>query len=400
MAGARYIIVYIDDFSRYTWVYFLQIKTADEVTSRFQEFQHLVEKQWPNWPIKRFRCDKGKSEYDNGFLQEILRVSGISYQPSLSFTQHKNGVSECMIRTLVTKAHAMMINSHLDDPFWAEAINTASYLHARSPSRFIGGKTPFHMLFRKAPNISHLRHFGCIVYKLIPKELRTGKFTPRSVECTLVSYINSTVKIWRLWNPEGGQLGRVVNASDVHFDELRVAGKRLPELPPTEVLNQILSSESKPMPKPRQVLANRNEVATSRYPVITEEAAATGPITLSNASRIPEPAHAEPSCFPNITTSSLRLQETKSLQKQKRETAEPSRLRVGPSPNIPGGKPAETSLRRSSRLSGMVRANAARVISIEESDPTSYREALAHKYASKWEDAIQEKLCSLEMNET
>jgi len=171
MAGACYFIVYIDDFSRYTWVYFLRTKTADEVTSRFQEFQHLVEKQWPDWPIKRFRCENGKGEYDNGFFRGILRVSGISYEPSPPYTQHKNGVSERMIRTLVTKARAMMIDSCLDDPFWAEAINTASYLHARSPSRSIEGKTPFQMLFGKAPDISHLRRFGCVVYRLIPKEL-------------------------------------------------------------------------------------------------------------------------------------------------------------------------------------------------------------------------------------
>jgi len=73
---------------------------------------------------------------------------------------------------------------------------------------------------------------------------------------------------------------------------------------------------------------------------------------------------------------------------------------VEPSLNTQGGKPEETSLRRSSRLGGMAQANAARVTSIEESDPTSYREALAHKYASKWEDAIQEELSSLEVNET
>src|SRR5437879_5964100 len=76
------------------------------------------------------------------------------------------------------------------------------------------------------------------------------------------------------------------------------------------------------------------------------------------------------------------------------------KLWVGLSPGFQEGKLDETGLRRSSRLGGMARANAARVTSIEESDPTSYREALAHKDASKWEDAIQEELSSLKMNET
>jgi len=38
--GAKYFIVYVDDYSRYTstWVFFLPDKSSTTVTSRFQEF--------------------------------------------------------------------------------------------------------------------------------------------------------------------------------------------------------------------------------------------------------------------------------------------------------------------------------------------------------------------------
>lgn len=404
MAGARYFIVYADDYSRYSWVYFLRTKSADEVTSRFQEFQHLVERQWPDWPIKRFWCDNGRGEYDNGFFRGILWVSGISYEPSPPYTQHKKGVSERLIRTLVTKARAMMIDSRLDDPFWAEAVNTASYLHARSPSRSIGGKTPYQMLHGTTPVLNHLRRFGCIVYNLIPKELRVGKFAPRSVECVFVGYVGNTAKIWRLWNPDGGQLGRIVHASDVHFDESRVGGKCLPELSPTAILDRHLEPDDGPVAVPRRALDACDEVVSQGNPVITEEVAPTGPISLPRVHPIPGPACVTPSHVPttqNISGSPPVLQgepeETVSgrlAQKDRvgssRDTWRQEGIR----------RPEVETLWRSRRLGGMARANTARVESTEVGDPISYREALAHECAREWEDAIREELGSLRTNET
>ena len=172
----------------------------------------------------------------------------------------------------------------------------------------------------------------------------------------------------------------MVNALDVHFDELRVASKRLPELPSTEVLSHLLSLELEAIPKPRQVQGIHDEVAPIRYPLSIEEVATTGPISLLHVSLIPEPTHAEPSYVPNRTPSLLRLRKTNTHQRPKQQIVVHPRVRVEPSPNSQGGKPEETSLRRALRLDGIPRANVVRVPSIEESDPTSYRKALAHKY--------------------
>ena len=61
--GATYFIVFIDDFSRYTYDYPLLNKLAGTCTGIFQLFQKKVE----NWvyTIKRFRCHNGRGEYDN-----------------------------------------------------------------------------------------------------------------------------------------------------------------------------------------------------------------------------------------------------------------------------------------------------------------------------------------------
>ena len=76
----------------------------------------------------------------------ILAESGISFEPSPPYTQHKNGVAERMIGTLTEKARAMMLDLQAPKQFWAEAIRTASYLHAQMPSCALDGKLPYEML--------------------------------------------------------------------------------------------------------------------------------------------------------------------------------------------------------------------------------------------------------------
>jgi len=59
-SGARYFILYIDDHTRYTSVYFLRTKEAIEITGCFQEFITRIEKHFPQYPVTRFRCDNGR----------------------------------------------------------------------------------------------------------------------------------------------------------------------------------------------------------------------------------------------------------------------------------------------------------------------------------------------------
>lgn len=222
-SGARYFILYIDDFSRLTWVYFLQSKAASEVVFVFQEFMARVGGRFPQYPMVRFRCDNGKGEYDNSLFRGILRGSGISFEPSPPYTQHKNGVSERMIRTIVTKARALLLDSCLEDGFWAEAVNTAVYLHSRSPSRSVGGLTPYEKLFGVKPELGNVRRSGCAAYKLLPEVQRTGKFGERAKKYIFLEYMYETVKIWRLWDPESK---RVIQASDIRFSEAETIGER------------------------------------------------------------------------------------------------------------------------------------------------------------------------------
>jgi len=158
----------------------------------FQAFSERTSNQFPQFRISRFGCNKGKGEYDNAFFRGILKTYDIAFEPSPPHTQHKNGTNERIIRTLVTKARALLLESRLLNELWAEAVHTAHYLHTRSPSRSIGGRTPHKLLYGTAADLSHLKRFSCITYKLLPKEQRSGKFAARARPCAFVGYVHNT----------------------------------------------------------------------------------------------------------------------------------------------------------------------------------------------------------------
>jgi len=109
------------------------------------------------YEIKRFRCDNGRGEYDNETFRYVLAARGTTYEPCPPYAHHKNGVAERMIRTITEKARAMIIDSQAPVQFWGEAVNTAVYLHQRSPNEGLKRKndrngyqtpyeTPYEML--------------------------------------------------------------------------------------------------------------------------------------------------------------------------------------------------------------------------------------------------------------
>jgi transposase InsO family protein len=222
LGGKRYYIIFVDDFSRYIEVFLLADKKAESCTGAFQQYQAQAKAR--GYDIKRFRCDNGKGEYDNTLFRSILRQSGISFEPSPPYAQHKNGVSERMIGAVTEKGRAMIIDSQAPYEFWGEAVMTAAYLHRRTPHRALNGKSPHEVLngynADRAPPpapIHHLRRFGCRAFRHIPEEQRSDKkLGERSKQCMMVGYVHHTTKLWKVWDPE---FKKVLHVSDVVFDE-------------------------------------------------------------------------------------------------------------------------------------------------------------------------------------
>jgi len=67
IGGAQYYIIYIDDCTRYTEVYFLitkkkKKKTAEEISAKFQHYQAWVETH--GFHFKHFRSNNGSGKYN------------------------------------------------------------------------------------------------------------------------------------------------------------------------------------------------------------------------------------------------------------------------------------------------------------------------------------------------
>nr|GFB81593.1 ribonuclease H-like domain-containing protein [Tanacetum cinerariifolium] len=127
--GKRYILVIVDDYSRYTWVHFLRSK--DETPAVIITFLKRITVLLQS-PVIIIRTDNG-TEFKNQVLKVYFDSVGISHQMSSVRTPQQNGVVERRNRTLVEAARTMLIFSRAPLFLWAEAIATIkldiSFLH-------------------------------------------------------------------------------------------------------------------------------------------------------------------------------------------------------------------------------------------------------------------------------
>lgn len=155
-----------------------------EVFDRFKEFHSKVERQTGR-KMKCLRTDGGM-EYKLKEVQNYLKKRGIVHQTTVPYNPEQNGLAERMNRTLVERAKSMMFDAKLHKKFWAEAINTASYLVNRSIASGTG-KMPEEVWTGAAVDLSNLRIFGTPAMTHIPKEKRR-KWDPKSKQLIFVGY--------------------------------------------------------------------------------------------------------------------------------------------------------------------------------------------------------------------
>nr|GEY68237.1 retrovirus-related Pol polyprotein from transposon TNT 1-94 [Tanacetum cinerariifolium] len=121
--GKRYVLVIVDDYSRYTWVHFLRSKDkAPEVIKTFlKRITVLIQS-----PVIIIRTDND-TYLKNQVLKEYFDTVGIYHQMSSIQTPQQNGVVERQNQTLVEAARTMLIFSHAPLFLWAEAIAAACF---------------------------------------------------------------------------------------------------------------------------------------------------------------------------------------------------------------------------------------------------------------------------------
>ncbi|GKA01062.1 putative ribonuclease H-like domain-containing protein [Tanacetum coccineum] len=140
-----YCLVITDDFSRFSWVFFL--RTKDETSGILKDFIRQIENQL-NQKVKTIRCDNG-TEFKNKDVIEFCGSKGIKREYSNARTPQQNGVAERKNRTLIEAARTMLADSFLPNTFWAEAVSTACYVLNRVLVTKPHNKTPYELLTGK-----------------------------------------------------------------------------------------------------------------------------------------------------------------------------------------------------------------------------------------------------------
>ncbi|GJT83816.1 putative ribonuclease H-like domain-containing protein [Tanacetum coccineum] len=213
-----YCLVITDDFSRFSWTFFLRSK--DETSAILKDFIRQIENQL-NQKVKTIRCDNG-TEFKNRDINEFCGLKGIKREYSNARTPQQNGVAERKNRTLIEAARTMLADSFLPNTFWAEAVSTACYVLNRVLVTKPHNKTPYELLTGKTPIISYIRPFGCHVTILNTID-HLGKFAGKSDEGFLVGYSLQS-KAFRVYNLVTKRVEE--NAANIPYrNKPNVAGK-------------------------------------------------------------------------------------------------------------------------------------------------------------------------------
>ena len=97
LGGANYFLTFIDEATKYTWVYFL--KTKGEVFTKFKEWKVFVEKQFDR-NLKIICSDIGE-EYVFNIFEKYLKTEGIKHERTIIKTPEQNEVAGSKNRTFI-----------------------------------------------------------------------------------------------------------------------------------------------------------------------------------------------------------------------------------------------------------------------------------------------------------
>lgn len=206
--GSCYFVSFTDDASRESKIYLL--KSTKDVADKFQEYKLEKELQ-TGLKIKALRFDGG-AEYKK------IKFDGIVRQISAPYTQHQNGVSERLNRTLVTMARCMLHHAGLPLRFWDSAIIAACYIRNRLPL-LDENKTPSEFISGSIPIVSHMKVWGCICYVLINKSNPNRyKLSPTSIKGIFIGYCESSTQ-YRVYIPTKNGSNKIIVSANVRFHE-------------------------------------------------------------------------------------------------------------------------------------------------------------------------------------
>ncbi|CAI5474127.1 unnamed protein product [Closterium sp. Yama58-4] len=212
--GHRYLLILVDDHSRYSTVSLLRKKAeapaaiiawAEQARTHFKR------------PVSRFHSDGG-GEFLNRMLSSYCSTHGIIHTYTLPHSPQQNGVAESRVREVTKTARCLMVHASCPPSLWGYAILHAAILTNLYPHPSRPTTTPTELWTSTKPDISPLRVWGSKAYVLIHPEDRSraaGKLASRTLPCIFIGH-NPTSPDYLFLHPPSG---RLIRSRDVVFDE-------------------------------------------------------------------------------------------------------------------------------------------------------------------------------------
>ena len=179
--GFKYYVIFVDHFTRYTWLY--PLKQKSQVFTVFTTFKNLVKNQF-SLIIRTLYTDNG-GEYIG--LRTFLSGHGISHMTTPPHTPEHNGIAERRHRHIVETGLSLLSHASMPRSYWTYAFGTAVYLINRMPTSTIDFQNPFQRLFGHPSNYQKLKVFGCLCFPWL-RPYASHKLDARSTPCVFLGY--------------------------------------------------------------------------------------------------------------------------------------------------------------------------------------------------------------------
>lgn len=193
--GKRYFITFIDDYSRYTYVF--PLKTKDETFETFKTYKAEVKNKL-SVKIKSIRYDRG-GEYLKSYFIDFCKREGIEKQLTMSYTPQQNGVAERKNRTFIEMVNFMLYRSGIYENLWTVALLSACHILNRITFSN-HDESPYELWNNRKPNINYFKVWGCLAHVRLPNQHLT-KIGYRGVDCVFIGY-SQTSEAYRFLNLE------------------------------------------------------------------------------------------------------------------------------------------------------------------------------------------------------
>jgi len=207
--GAKYWIIYTDDYTRYRWIDVTDSKGS--LTGRFLSFASSAESVY-GCKIAIIHVDND-TVIVNRETREVLRQRGTIFELSTPYSQYQNGVAESSNRLTEYRCRNMTITApHIPDSMWPYASRYAIELLNHTPSQVLDGKTPQQLRLESMgvadpiPNLHSFRSYGETGYVHREQRQKGAKFDGRAVPMHFVGREGS--RIYLMWDPQTRKVNR------------------------------------------------------------------------------------------------------------------------------------------------------------------------------------------------